>query len=289
MSKQVENEKIVFWKSNHLEGLDCLHAKYIDHTFSKHAHSGFAIGVIESGIEGFLYRGENQFGLKNSLVVLNPEEVHTGYAAEKEGWTYRMIYPEKSLIQKMLGIENAEDLSQIFFKESVIDNAEMASLFLKLHDTLEYSDSALEQRTEFIYFFDKLLKRYASKSLSHIKDDALPHKEIQRAVDYMQAYFDEDISLLELAQVTHLSEYHFARMFKRQYGLSPHAYLNQIRVRKAKEYLAHGLAIPKAAAEVGFVDQSHLLRRFKKVFGITPGQYQAASKNVQYKTRDHPL
>ena len=66
--------------------------------------------------------------------------------------------------------------------------------------------------------------------------------------------------------------FHFLRAFSRQFGITPHAYLNQVRVHQARELILRGVPIARAAVDVGFVDQSHLTKRFKRLLGVTPGQ-----------------
>ena len=68
----------------------------------------------------------------------------------------------------------------------------------------------------------------------------------------------------------------FIRAFRKEVGLSPHAYLNQLRLLEARRLIAQGRAPADVATQVGFYDQSHLIRHFKRVYGITPGQYAAA-------------
>jgi AraC-like DNA-binding protein len=70
-----------------------------------------------------------------------------------------------------------------------------------------------------------------------------------------------------------LSPYYFARAFESEIGVPPHAYLEGVRIRKAREFLDRGDTIVSAALSVGYSDQSHLTRRFKRFLGITPGQY----------------
>ena len=68
-----------------------------------------------------------------------------------------------------------------------------------------------------------------------------------------------------------MSPYHFMRLFKKSTGKSPHQYVIEARVRKAKDLLATGkLSVCEAAYRVGFVDQSHLTRHFKRIFGLPP-------------------
>lgn len=83
----------------------------------------------------------------------------------------------------------------------------------------------------------------------------------------------DNVSLLEVADFAGLSRFHLIRVFKKHTGFSPHAYLEQIRVNRAKELLKSGMPIIETAYELGFVDQSHLTKTFKKFAGMTPGQF----------------
>jgi AraC-like DNA-binding protein len=69
------------------------------------------------------------------------------------------------------------------------------------------------------------------------------------------------------------------RLFGDATGIPPHAYLRQVRVKRAKALLARGDSIANVAQATGFNDQSHLNRWFKRLLGITPGQYR---NSVQY-------
>lgn len=68
------------------------------------------------------------------------------------------------------------------------------------------------------------------------------------------------------------------RSFKRQYGLTPHAYDLCKRIALAKEALRSGAKPSHVAHTFGFVDQSHLTRHFKRLVGITPFQYSRAGR-----------
>jgi len=66
------------------------------------------------------------------------------------------------------------------------------------------------------------------------------------------------------------------RSFTRELGLPPHAYLVQVRLRKAAQLIRQGISLIEVAFETGFVDQSHLNRHFIKTYGVTPGTYRMA-------------
>ncbi|MEL6166985.1 MAG: AraC family transcriptional regulator, partial [Cyanobacteria bacterium J06628_3] len=87
-------------------------------------------------------------------------------------------------------------------------------------------------------------------------------------------YLDSDLSLNQLASSVQMSPHYFSRLFKETTGFTPHQYVINCRVKRAKELLKQGkLSIAEIAKEVGFVDQSHLHRYFKRKVGITPKQF----------------
>ena len=88
----------------------------------------------------------------------------------------------------------------------------------------------------------------------------------------------ENIYLIEqMAHDACISPFHMIREFKKAFGLTPHQFQMQCKVRKAQKLLAE-----KSASEVtydaGFYDQSHMDRCFKKVVGLSPKEYKKAVK-----------
>jgi len=107
----------------------------------------------------------------------------------------------------------------------------------------------------------------------------LTREKLVRAVEYIQDQLDADLTVSGIAQAVGMSPYYFARLFKESTGQSPHQYVVEARVRKAKELLTTGkFTISEAAHQVGFVDQSHLTRHFKRVFGVPPKRLLESQK-----------
>jgi AraC-like DNA-binding protein len=83
------------------------------------------------------------------------------------------------------------------------------------------------------------------------------------------------MDLAVLAGVAGFSVFHFAREFKQTAGVTPHFYLLQKRVQRAKEMLARtDLSLSEIALAAGFADQSHLARHFRRMVGSTPGEFR---------------
>ncbi len=98
---------------------------------------------------------------------------------------------------------------------------------------------------------------------------------LERVLSYVADNLGESITLADLAGVAHLSEFHFARLFKRATGLAPHQYVIAQRVERASALIREGkLSLAAVATTVGFAHQSHLNRHFKRIVGCTPVEYR---------------
>jgi len=107
----------------------------------------------------------------------------------------------------------------------------------------------------------------------------LPRAKLVRAVEYIQDQLDADLAVSGIAQAVGMSPFYFSRLFKESTGQSPHQYVVEARVRRAKELLTTGkFTISEAAHHAGFVDQSHLTRHFKRVFGLPPKRLLESQK-----------
>lgn len=269
---QITQEKAKFWCDRELGNLELIRATYITHTFSRHTHEGYAIGVVEEGIEGFRYQGANHFAPPSSIVVVHPGEVHTGYAVTKSGWKYRMFYPETYILQKAAS-EIADCLQSLpYFPTPVIQDIQLAAQLRYLHLSLENSTSLLEKESLLIWTFAQLISRYA-QATPPIKPVSQEFSAVKRTQEYLIANYQANISLEQLSNLVNLKPLRLLRVFRKALGLPPHTYLIQIRITQAKRLLKMGMSIAEVAVETGFSDQSHLHRHFKRIVGVTPGQY----------------
>lgn len=271
-------EKVKFWRDPAFSNLELLRATYITHSFSPHTHEGFAIGVIIDGAEAFAYRGARYTAPAGSIVVIQPGEVHTGYAATEAGWSYRMLYPAAALLQKATSEVAGRESFLPFFPIPVIQDKQLAECLSHLHLVLETATERLERESCFLWSLAQLVTRYAVHV--KLKPVGRENQSVKRVQEYLGVHFAENVSLEKIAALAELSPFHFIRVFRRQIGLPPHAYLTQVRVKKAKILLALGEPIAQVAIKTGFVDQSHLTKHFKRIVGVTPGKYVIASSDI---------
>lgn len=104
----------------------------------------------------------------------------------------------------------------------------------------------------------------------HHFDGLSPH-QLKPVIDYINHALDQRLEIEELATIARLSQHHFSRTFKRTMGMSPHQYVIQQRVERAKQLLKEKkMSICEVAIACGFTHQSHLNRHFKRLAGVTP-------------------
>lgn len=267
-------ERTKFWRDPALSNLELLRATYVTHAFVPHTHEGYAIGVVERGAESFDYRGGYHTAPAGHIVLINPGEPHTGHAATKAGWAYRMLYPEAALLQGAASQLAGRPQHTPFFPNPVIRDDALARSILNLHITSEESLSALERESHFLWAFTQLIARHAD-SRPVFKPLPDERQGVTLARDYLDSHYAEDVSLAGLSRLVNLSPFHLLRTFRNIVGLTPHAYVTQVRVAQAKRLLlVGGLPLTQVALDTGFGDQSHFTKRFKQIVGVTPGQYR---------------
>ncbi len=109
--------------------------------------------------------------------------------------------------------------------------------------------------------------------------DGLTPQQDRRVRDHVHERLGATISLDDLAAVAGLSRFHFTRKFRTTIGTTPHAFVLQQRVERARALLERtGTSLHDIAASCGFADQPHLTREFKKRIGVPPGRYRSRQR-----------
>ncbi|HEX8251367.1 MAG TPA: AraC family transcriptional regulator [Pyrinomonadaceae bacterium] len=118
-----------------------------------------------------------------------------------------------------------------------------------------------------------LLKNYSTaNSIPENLSGGLSGYRLRRVTDFINANLEKDLSLAEIAAVADLSQYHFARAFRKTTGLTPQHYVMQQRIERAKELLLakDDLPLVEISLRSGFKNQSHFTALFRKFTKLTP-------------------
>ena len=249
-----------------ITGLSSFKAEESTHEYGRHSHAEYAIGVIEAGVSGNEVKGTTYYHPAGSLVLMNPDTVHTGYAVDNNPISYRMFYLDAALYQNLL-----PDKSHLpYFSDVVVYHPDWGKQLSRLHSQLNSNLDHLCQETALVETFAKLAHHFGRTA--PIKNGREP-EAIQQIKAYLHAHYQNNISIDELAELTHLNRAYMIRSFRKSVGMPPYTYLLQIRIEEAKKQLSAGHSIADVAQMVGFVDQSHFTRRFKNIVGTTPYQF----------------
>ena len=155
---------------------------------------------------------------------------------------------------KQVGASVLNELSEQTATSRMV--AEMSSLMLATRLIQNYVDRNLIDRIT-----------GASRSLDHAR--------MRRVLDYIDQNLEEEFTINDLAQVAHLSEFHFARMFANTIGMPPQRYVSQRRLESAKKMIGAGrLPLSEIAFRSGFSSQASFTRAFRRATNMTPGEFR---------------
>ena len=123
-----------------------------------------------------------------------------------------------------------------------------------------------------------VLRNYSQPRLSdqlELSRVGLVDRRIRRSVELMHTQLDQELTLKALAAASYLSPFHFARLFKKLTGATPHNYLAGIRATRAQSLLADTeLSVTQVGAQVGYLSASHFTKAFRLATGTTPREFR---------------
>jgi AraC-like DNA-binding protein len=263
-----------YWWDRHLSGLSLLHADFTTHEYPPHTHEALVVAITEQGGSVVKSRGQVEQATPATLFVFNPAEPHAGWMGGSERWQYRAIYLTRGALDRMaegLGIDEVP-----YFTRNTFHDRDLIEAFLAMHCALEEGRDAFRERELLIGTFGRLFQRHGS-GRDRIKVPPTDRLLLARVIERMHAEYATNLRLEDLATDVGLTTFQIIGLFKRTVGLTPHAYLTQVRLNMACRQLRHAPVLADVAPAVGFYDQSALNKHFKRCYGITPLQFARAA------------
>ena len=250
--------------------IERIEAYFSGHGYEPHRHDTYAIGRTLSGVQSFHYRGSQQHSLPGGTMVLHPDEVHDGEAGTTEGFQYRMLYIDPALVQKILGGKPLP-----FIPGGISSDPR---LFAATESLLKAPEEPVDTLEEEDALYD-LANTLAMVGGQRFRRCAFDYRRAERAREYIQTEFSQDITLDTLSEVSGRDRWSLSRDFRALYGTSPYRYVTMRRLEYCRRLIEKGLSLAEAAVEAGFSDQSHMTRQFIKTLGISPGRWQKIIQN----------
>lgn len=184
----------------------------------------------------------------------------------EEDWTYVVVHYQ---------ILHAEDKFKPFINKHFsieIDN---------MDEIIELIKQLLNKNMNPDYFSQFELKVIFMNLLQAILDGArnsqynLTLQQVTKILDYFHTYYEEEVSISEVADMLGIDRRKIAYLFEKITGLTPIQYLTRYRISKAKELLTvSDLTVSEVAAAVGYQDSFYFSRVFKNLTKVSPSQYK---------------
>jgi AraC-like DNA-binding protein len=238
-------------------GLETLEAQALRLQYDRHFHDTYAFGIVLGGVERCRVGRALNFFEPGTVPTFNPGEVHDGGPATAAGWSYRMVYANRGLVEGERAFPGAarrdelarQRVQQLF---DAIDCGTALGIEEGLHLALE---TLLEP-------------------LGAARSSSAP--ALQRVREHIDAACCEPLRLRDLSVLAGASPTRLLRAFADAYGLTPHRYQQSRRIAKAKSMVMQGSPLAEVASACGYADQSHLNRWFRRIHGTTPGRLRRA-------------
>jgi AraC-like DNA-binding protein len=228
-----QGESIRFWQTAPLAGVELLSARYIEHRFAPHVHDGYVIGMIMAGAQRYRYRGAEHLAGSGTLVLINPDELHTGHKGTEDGWLYRAFYPDSGQILSLLA-ELELPTRPAGVRRHAVPRSGSGEWLLPIAP-LAGKPGHRTATTDRLARTDAFIAA-ASCSGSGCGKPGKEHRgDIGQGL--LQTQLAAPPSLEELAAAVNLSPFHFARVFRRATGMPPHTWLMQQRIATARALL----------------------------------------------------
>ncbi|MDW6093433.1 AraC family transcriptional regulator [Vibrio rhizosphaerae] len=268
-----------FENSTSLPGVKILTANMHDFSYDKHAHEEYSLGVTLQGRQDFFCCRRFHQSLPGGVILFNPDDVHDGHSGGTTDLSYVMTYIHPRTFRALflaLGVkpDHMVRVEGVLFDDWMFKQQIMT--FAHIVNSGYYSK--IEQELALFRLAHTLVRKSGSlrEMLPQRRQDVL----LNRAKAFIHSQYQDDLMIDDIAAVANMSKYHFIRLFRAQFGITPHQYVLNCRINGVQKALESGLPTSTVAQMFRFADVSHMNRRFKKLYGMTPKQYQTQLNRV---------
>lgn len=275
------------WMRPYGDGIDCLHF-----------HNYMEIGFCYDG-DGEMVLDEEDIPYKSDMFTIIPKNYphntsSTDFALNQ--WEYLFVDVEAFLGEiykdnQIFADELIADINNRAWVASADEHPEVAGLVRGIMEEMRYKkDLYIECVHGMLLSLFINIARMNHKSSSKVRRQSSGVSQMTVALHYIGEHYAEDLTIGELAGVSHMSETNFRRVFQKVMNMTPSDYLNSVRVQMACEHMRkHTDSMELVAEKCGFQSMSTFNRNFKKILGITPYQWKIHPENYEAKLLNYKI
>ena len=246
-----------------------------------HTHEFFELVFIDHGVALHSHEGKTQILTAGDAFVILPGEAHSYISTNNTG-LYNCLFMASSFAGLEQDIGSIEDLKWLLtcrsrgtFERVHAGLAERQEIVLILEQIIWEKLNkpigwALKLKSLLLALFVVYARLYGNRRLTNNETNA-NFRQIIKAVAYIEAHFDQELSAEDVAREAGLSVSYLSRQFKSFLGASPSEYARSFRIAKAAELLRQeDKPVADVARELGFGDIALFSRQFRQVTGVSP-------------------
>lgn len=233
--------------------------------FEKHYHDTYTIGITHDGFFKSFHLNTSKVSYKYSTRIINPYDMHYG---DSRSWNYTNFYPSIKLLEEIY-FEIFLEKKVPIFNEHIIEDKKLYLLLWQMFDNIYKNSEEMLIHTSVIEALSYLVLNFTSSSKRFIEYPSSKEK-MNLAVEYINDMLDSQLSLEDISNSIGMSKYHFLRVFKNTFSMTPYHYIQMSRVNNAKNLVLKGESMSYASITSGFCDQSHFIKNFRKIYGYSP-------------------
>lgn len=275
------------WVRPYGDGVDCLH-------FHNYMEIGFCYdgrGVIQLDSDSSAYQG-NMVTIIPKNYPHNTESEDFSYSK----WEYLFIDVEEFLREvyrenQMFADELITAVNNRAWVIDVSRNPGVGELICDIMEEMRYKKDLYAESVRGLLLSLLInIARMNQKPSGRVKKQASGVSHMTVALHYIGKHYAEDLTIGDLAAVSHMSETNFRRIFQKTMNMTPSDYLNLVRIQGACEYMKKSTdSMEMVAEKCGFQSVSTFNRNFKKVLGITPYQWKIHPENYETKLLNYNI
>jgi AraC-like DNA-binding protein len=249
------------------------------HTHAIHSHGAYSVISVTSGAKRFHHNGTEHLIQSGELAISNPGDLHGCEPADSEPWSHRTWY-----VSAELAAELARPFDQdrpVLLSAPVIKDSALAERLNAAHEESRRGD-VLDRQSAALDALAALFDAHLTTPRPALTDQGIgAATRVARCETIIEARLATGLDLTVLSTATAVSCAQVIRDFRRIRGITPGAFLRQLRVVRARELIRSGESFASIANALGFADQSHFTRSFRDAFGVTPSAFRELAESAK--------
>lgn len=250
----------------------------------------FSAKYVVSGLECYKVNNRKFDVKQNEFLIGNKNTVSSVFIDQSKAVKGICLDVSKEMILEVLNFkfENFHLFEDFLFEKEWMNqkyevrNSSLGRLLFQLSDIIRQNNFNENQIHKLLFFkMAECIVEDQNKVFHNFKKlNAVKHQTngrlfnfIHDAKCYMDAHFLEKVNINDIAKEAKLSEYHFIRLFKSVFQITPYHYIIQKRLDLGKELLENKISVSDVSSLLGYTDVPAFSKSFKQTFGVSPKNF----------------